>query len=148
MRRTKIWRPVVVAAAVVALAVPAFAQVKKFKMYGAEGYDKAKEVTLDGTIETVERHSGPSGETAIHLWLKTDQEAIEVHVAPWTYLQEEGITFLANEGVTVIGARAKFEGKPVIIAREVKTSTTQIVLRDKAGKPVWEGGAVAVVPPQ
>jgi hypothetical protein len=33
----------------------------------------------------------------------------------------------------------------VILAREIKTPTKLVVLRDEAGKPVWEGAPVTVV---
>ncbi|HEU4344281.1 MAG TPA: hypothetical protein VFU31_22205 [Candidatus Binatia bacterium] len=46
---------------------------------------------------------------------------------------------MLKDRVEVKGARITFEGKPAIIASEVKKGDEVLRLRDDAGFPVWAG---------
>jgi hypothetical protein len=127
----------VVAAIVLALAAGAWAD-PQHKMYGAEKYDKSKEVTITGVVERVERHRSGS-HAGLHLLLRTEEKTIEVHVGPVTYLQERRIQFQVGEEITVVGARTRFGDETVIVPREIKTPAEIVVLRDENGVPMWSG---------
>ena len=44
-----------------------------------------------------------------------------------------------KDSVEIKGSRVTFEGKPAIIAAEVKKGGETLTLRDDAGLPVWSG---------
>jgi hypothetical protein len=44
-----------------------------------------------------------------------------------------------GDKIEVKGSRITFEGKPVIIAAEIKKGDSVLVLRDSTGVPAWAG---------
>jgi hypothetical protein len=75
----------------------------------------------------------------IHMVVKTDKETISVHLGPGWYIENQEIKFEPKDNVQVTGSRITFEGKPAIIAAEVKKGNEVLKLRDKNGFPVWSG---------
>jgi hypothetical protein len=75
----------------------------------------------------------------VHLLLKTEGETLSVHLGPEWYIsrQEPGIE--PKDEIEVTGSRITFEGKPAIIASELKKGDDVLVLRDSNGIPVWSG---------
>jgi hypothetical protein len=97
--------------------------------------------TLSGEVVSVESISGRAGGRAygVHFMLKTDKETIPVHLGPSWYITKQNIKIEAKDKVEVTGSRVTFEGKPVIIAAEVKKGDQVLKLRDQAGIPLWAG---------
>jgi hypothetical protein len=49
------------------------------------------------------------------------------------------VQIAAKDKIEVKGSRITFDGKPAIIAAEVKKGDDVLVLRDASGLPVWSG---------
>lgn len=112
---------------------------------GSPIYDVKKEATITGTVESVENISGTGGRGrhsmgGTHLVVKTEKEAVAVHVGPTTYLAEKGITLAKGDTVEILGSRVTVENQPVLIAREIKKGGKTWTLRDPSGRPLWAGG--------
>lgn len=75
----------------------------------------------------------------IHLLFKTSKETIPVHLGPEWFMDRLDANLKQGDKVQVTGSRIKLEGKPVIIASEVKRGDETLVLRDSSGVPVWSG---------
>jgi hypothetical protein len=75
----------------------------------------------------------------IHLMVKTDKETISVHLGPGWYIENQDVKIEPKEKIEVKGSRITFEGKPVIIAAEIKKGNEILKLRDENGFPVWSG---------
>ena len=71
--------------------------------------------------------------------LKTDKETISVHLGSSWYIENQDIKIELKDKVEVKGSRITFEGKPAIIAAEVKKGNEILKLRDEKGFPVWSG---------
>ena len=106
-------------------------------------YNLKTETTIKGTIESVETVSGmgrgrgaPGG---THLVVKTEQEAIAVHVGPTAYLAEKGITLAKGDVVEILGSRVTMGTGPVLIAKQIKKGDNTWILRDASGHPLWSG---------
>ena len=97
--------------------------------------------TLTGEVMSVESIPGKGGGRAygVHFTLKTDKETIPVHLGPSWYINKQNIKIEAKDKVEVTGSRVTFEGKPAIIAAEVKKGDQVLKLRDQAGIPLWAG---------
>ena len=97
--------------------------------------------TLTGDVVSVESIPGRGGGGAygVHFTLKTDKETIPVHLGPSWYINKQNIKIEAKDKVEVTGSRVTFEGKPAIIAAEVKKGDQVLKLRDQAGIPLWAG---------
>ena len=96
--------------------------------------------TITGEVVRVELSALQKGMSpGVHLILKTSNETIPVHLGPAWYLERQDIKIEPKETVEVTGSRIVFEGKPAIIASEVKTKDGIMKLRDENGFPVWSG---------
>ncbi|WP_224984343.1 DNA-binding protein [Geomonas agri] len=103
-------------------------------------YDPAKVETVSGEVVKVELMSGRKAPgNGVHLLLRTGQEAIPVHLGPAWFLERLDTKIEKGDTVEVKGARVTFDGKPAIIAAEVKKGDAVLQLRDQSGAPVWAG---------
>lgn len=75
----------------------------------------------------------------IHLTVKTDKETLSVHLGPSWYIENQDIKIEPKDKVQITGSRVEFEGKPAIIAAEVKKGDDVLRLRNENGVPVWAG---------
>jgi hypothetical protein len=139
--KSNFWRFVVFTAAACALLVlPSWAQMHRGGPGTAPAYDTATEVTLKGSVEAVNQITGPQSWGGTHLSLKTEKEAIDVHVGPSWFLAQNKMSFAKGDQVEVTGSRVKFGDKDALIAREVKKGGATLTLRNAQGIPAWSGG--------
>ena len=108
---------------------------------GGRMYDQKTVETVSGQVAKVEQipARGRGGPGGIHLLLKTDKEEIPVHLGPAWYINKQPVKIAAQDTIEVRGSRVTFEGKPAIIAAEVKRGDQTLKLRDETGVPVWSG---------
>jgi len=92
------------------------------------------EVVSVGTITPIKGMS-----SGVHVMVKTDKETISVHLGPAWYIQRQDIKIALGDKVEITGSRISFQGKPAIIAAELKKGTEILKLRDENGFPVWSG---------
>lgn len=103
-------------------------------------YNPATVETISGTVESIDKVRPMKGMMyGIHLLLKTDKETISVHLGPSWYIERLDTKFEKGDRIEVKGSRITFDGKPAIIAAEVKKGDSVLLLRDSAGIPVWAG---------
>ncbi len=95
--------------------------------------------TLAGEVVSVETIGGGRRLHGVHLTLKTDKETIPVHLGPSWYLDKQGLKLAPKDQVEITGSRVDFQGKPTIIAAEIKKGDKVLKLRDQSGLPVWAG---------
>jgi len=75
----------------------------------------------------------------VHLMVKTAKEILSVHLGPGWYIENQDTKIEPKDKVEVAGSRITLEGKPVIIAAEVKKGDEILKLRDENGFPLWSG---------
>jgi len=103
-------------------------------------YDPKTVETINGEITVVDRITPAKGMSGgVHMNVKTDKETISVHLGPGFYIENQDVKLQAKDKVEVKGSRITFDGKPAIIAAEVKKGEEVLKLRDDAGFPVWIG---------
>jgi hypothetical protein len=104
-------------------------------------YDPDTVTTLKGTVDAVTVLPARGGRAGgMHIALKTDGQAMEVHLGPTWFLQGEGFEIAKGDAVEVIGSVVDSEGATFLIAREVKKGQKAVRLRDEQGIPAWSGG--------
>lgn len=97
--------------------------------------------TVQGKVLSVEKTSPPAQRGhGVHLMLQTDKETIEVHLGPAGYLEKQALQIAANDTITVTGSRVMMDGKPAIIAGQIKKGDEVLKLRDENGVPAWSAG--------
>jgi hypothetical protein len=72
------------------------------------------------------------------LTVQTDEgQNVVVHLGPEWFIENQDRTFADGETVEVTGATVDLEGKPVVMATEIKLANGTLKLRDKSGRPAW-----------
>ena len=120
------------------------AQTTSGGQQGSPMYDVKTETTIKGTVESVETITGTGGRGrramgGTHLVVKTEREAIEVHVGPTAYLTEKGITLAKGDTLEIVGSRVTVDKEPFVIAKQIKKGDKTWTLRDASGRPLWSG---------
>ncbi len=103
-------------------------------------YDPKTVETIAGEVERVDMITPAKGMSqGVHLVVKTDKEPVSVHLGPAWFLENQDVKIQPKDKVEVTGSRIMFNGKPAIIAKEVKKGDEVLDLRDDNGSPVWSG---------
>lgn len=96
--------------------------------------------TITGEVVSVDKITPIKGMSyGVHILVKTDKETISVHLGPGWYIENQDIKIARGDKIEVKGSRITFEGKPALIAAEVKKGDEVLTLRDANGVPVWSG---------
>jgi hypothetical protein len=96
--------------------------------------------TISGEVVSIDKITPMKGMSyGIHMTVKTDKDTISVHLGPGWFIENQDVKIEPNDKVDVKGSRITFEGKPVIIAVEIKKGNEILKLRDENGFPVWSG---------
>jgi hypothetical protein len=131
----------IVAACILALALAGGAWAQQGKGPGTgvgRMYNPQTVETLSGEVTSVDTvATGPY--QGVHLKVKTDKETLPVHLGPRSYLDKQDMKFSEGDKVEVTGSRVTMDGKPAIIAKEVKKDDQSLELRDDRGVPKWAG---------
>ncbi len=77
--------------------------------------------------------------SVVYLLLKTEKETISVHLGPSWYLDNQEAQVEPKDKIEITGSRLALDGKPVLIAAEVKKGDGILKLRDENGVPMWAG---------
>lgn len=137
------------AVALFAVSTALFAQARPGMMWRGSGgwgpgsqynriYDPKAVETISGEVTKVDRITPGKGMSGgIHMLVKTDKETVSVHLGPSWYLENQDVKIEAKDKVEVKGSRVTFEGKPALIASEVRKGNEVLTLRDESGFPAW-----------
>jgi hypothetical protein len=103
-------------------------------------YDPKTVETITGEVVKVDRVTPIRGMSAgVHLVVKTDKGDVSVHLGPLWYLENQDVKIEPKDKVEIKGSRVTVQGKPALIAAEVKKGDETLNLRDEAGVPAWSG---------
>ena len=101
-------------------------------------YDQSAERTVSGWVTGGRDFQCPvSGTLGSHITVKTETGAIEVHLAPASFMKQYEILIRKDDNVTVVGSRITFEGKPALIAKSIVIGRDTYNFRDPKGRPLW-----------
>lgn len=142
MKIENFWKTLILMTLLALLAAPALLAGEKCCAKGCPTYDKAKEVTLTGTVEKIDEHSCQAGCSGTHVMLKTADGEFEIHLGPSKYLAEKSFAVAKGDSLEIVGARTKVEGKDAVLARELVKGDAHLTLRGPDGAPAWttDGG--------
>lgn len=132
------------------LSIECFGQQRGMKWQGSGGwgagtqygrlYDPRTLATISGEVVGVDTITPLKGMSyGVHLILKTEKETISVHLGPAWFLQRQDVKIAPGDKIEIQGSRITFQGKPAIIAAELKKGEEILKLRDDNGFPAWSG---------
>lgn len=90
-------------------------------------------VKIDNFVPLRGMHNG------IQLIVKTDKETVAVHLGPAWYIERQDFKIAVKDKITVKGSRITFNGKPAMMAAEVKNGDSVLKLWNENGYPLWSG---------
>lgn len=109
-------------------------------------YDPKTVETLRGEVVAVERVT-PRGRKmgrmmqgahqGIHLLVKTGKDTLSVHLGPAWYIDHQALKIVPKDKISIRGSRIMFDGKPALVAAEVRKDDAVLTLRDANGVPAW-----------
>ncbi len=103
-------------------------------------YNTSTVETIKGEIVKIELVTPMKGMSrGVHLTVKTGKETIDVHLGPAWYIENQDVKLKVGDKIEVNGSRITLQGKPVVIAAEVKKGEEILKLRDERGFPLWAG---------
>jgi hypothetical protein len=110
---------------------------------GGAGYDRMYDPktvgTVSGEVVSVDKIADQAMGYRVSLTLKTGKETIPVYVGPGWFLEKQDLTLAPQDKVEITGSQITFQGKPSLIAAQVKKGDKSLKLRDPAGIPAWAG---------
>lgn len=135
----------VVAASTVAIAQPG---PGRHMRGAARVYDPKTVQTVSGEVVRVEHVRSTRGMSGgVYLVLRTADATLAVHLGPAWYVDRQDLKVAVGDRIEVKGSRVTVDGKPALVAAEVKKGDHTLVLRDENGIPKWSGGRRGAPPP-
>jgi hypothetical protein len=113
--------------------------------WGREGaywrlFDPKTIETVAGEVVSVQRVRPVKGVSGgDHIELKTEREKLSVHLGPAWYIDNQEPRVQAKDKIEIVGSRVQIDGKPAIIASELRKEGETLMLRDAEGYPLWCG---------
>jgi len=96
------------------------------------GYDKAHEITINGSVQKVIAKSPQGNPGGLHLLVVAPEGSFDAHLGP--YLNKEVQAELQNgASVRIVGAVENVRGKSYLLAREITIGGRTIVVRNENG---------------
>lgn len=74
-----------------------------------------------------------------HLTLKTDQGPLVVLLGPAWFIDQQGLKITALNHLEVTGSKISLQGKPAMVAGQIKKGDQILKLRNANGAPLWGG---------
>ena len=91
---------------------------------GGAGYDRMYDPktveTVSGEVVSVDKIADQGMGYGASLTLKTPEETILVYLGPGWFLEKQDLTLTPKDQVEITGSQITFQGKPAILAAQVK----------------------------
>jgi hypothetical protein len=128
----------VIAAALLLGVTPAFGGEKDLAS-AVPQYNTKTEVEFRGTILKVDEIAPGNSFAGVHLTIQTKTNAtFDVFLGPADFIKLMKMPFRPGvKDVGVTGSKVTFEGKEMVLAREVRIDNIFLTLRDEKGFPNW-----------
>jgi hypothetical protein len=112
-----------------------------------DAYDATDMETIEGTVVKIYEITPKSSPSyGIHIILKADKEAVNIHVGPGWYLKNIDNILASGDKISVTGARTKeatsyekISYRSIRAAEIRKDKALLLKLRDVNGRPLWSG---------
>jgi hypothetical protein len=125
-----------VAVALPAVAVPGSKGTHPPSLYA---YDKAHEITFNGTISEVVSHPAKGSLIGMHMMVASGGTTRDVHLGPYLHKEVTENAFRSNQPVQIVGMNVTLHGKSIVLARQVITGGRLITVRNEHGFLVIQG---------
>ncbi len=101
-------------------------------------YDLKTVETIQGIVVGAPKPSVAGGmPERAQLTLKTEKENLTVYLGPGWFVEKQGMKIVNLDQIQVTGSRIMVQGKPALLAGEVRKGDQVLKLRNEQGQPLW-----------
>ena len=97
-------------------------------------YDVLAEQVYEGTVGS----KGHVVDGLMYFALRMSNSTVEVQIGPEEFVKGSGFKLKIGEMVTAMGMPLVWNGRNIVLAREVSNMTSVLVVRDRDGYPMWD----------
>jgi hypothetical protein len=132
---------------VASLAVPLSADTSKtFKRtYSPPLYDAAKEVTIEGTIQSVVKKPTPGLMLGAHLMVSTSKGVVDAHIGGFVLQGQHPYSPSVGGTVKLVGVMATVNQKQVFLTRTIESGDATFQVRTEHGYLIMPGTKASLV---
>ena len=105
----------------------------------ASKYDVTKEVTLEGTIQSLVKNPAAGAMPGAHLIVSTGQGTVDAHIGNHVIMGPSAESFATGQAVKLVGIMTKFNEQEVLLVRTIQTGNRTITVRNEHGFLVYPG---------
>jgi DNA/RNA endonuclease YhcR with UshA esterase domain len=103
-------------------------------------YDAAKEVTLEGTVESLVTKPAPGKVLGGHLMVSTAKGTVDGQIGAFVLRGSHAFTATPGEKVKITGVMTTFHGQQAFLVRTIEIPDRTVVVRDAHGFFVFPEG--------
>ena len=119
---------------ITSLAAPLSAANKPLKRtITAPTYEASKEVTMEGTIQSVVKKPTPGSMLGTHLLVSTSKGTIDAHIGEFVLRGSHAYSPAVGQSVKLVGVPATVNHKNVFLARTIQTGNRTVNVRTTRG---------------
>jgi DNA/RNA endonuclease YhcR with UshA esterase domain len=96
-------------------------------------YDAAKEVTLEGTVESLVTKPAPGKMLGGHLIVATSKGTVDGQIGGFVLRGSQAFTAAPGEKVKITGVMTTFRGQQAFLVRTIQTPERTVVVRNAHG---------------
>jgi len=101
-------------------------------------YARGKPAAITGVIKGSQQVAPlPGMSPGVALTLSANSGAHRVHLGPAWYVESQPLRLMPKDVVTVVSVSVRLDGKPLILARELRRAKQVTTFRDLGGRPRW-----------
>ena len=97
-------------------------------------YDVLAEQLYEGTVGS----KGHIVDGLMYFALRMSNSTVEVQIGPERFIERSGFKLKIGERVTAMGMPLVWNGRDIVLAREVSDMASVLVVRDRDGYPMWD----------
>lgn len=119
---------------ITSLAAPLNASTKPLKRTViAPRYEVSKEVTLEGTIQSVSKKPSPGTMLGTHLMVSTPKGTIDAHIGGFVTRGAHAYSPSVGQSVKIVGVMTTINHKQVFLTRTIETGNRTVEVRTTHG---------------
>ena len=97
-------------------------------------YDVRAEQVYEGTVGS----KGRVVDGLMYFTLRMSDRTIDIEIGPEEFVEQSGFKLKIGNVITATGMPLVWNGRDIVLAREVSTMTSVLVVRDRDGYPMWD----------
>ena len=97
-------------------------------------YDVRAEQVYEGTVGS----KGHVVDGLMYFTLRMSDRNVDVEIGPEEFVEQSGFKLKIGKAVTAMGMPLVWNGRDIVLAREVSNMTSVLIVRDRDGYPMWD----------